>query len=63
MSCKGLDHAQNDIRDESKIFDERLNNKYVLGYVHTRKDPNKVRFISILQPFRDAIKLFGFYLF
>jgi NADH:ubiquinone oxidoreductase subunit H len=30
----------------------------VLGYVHIRKGPNTVGFVSNIQPFRDAIKLF-----
>jgi NADH-ubiquinone oxidoreductase chain 1 len=30
----------------------------VLGYVHILKGPNKVGFVGIPQPFRDAIKFF-----
>jgi NADH:ubiquinone oxidoreductase subunit H len=30
----------------------------VLGYIHIRKRPNKVEFVGIFQPFRDAIMSF-----
>ncbi|MXE89526.1 NADH-quinone oxidoreductase subunit H [Escherichia coli] len=31
----------------------------VLGYIHVRRGPNRVGFVGILQPFRDAIRLFS----
>ena len=30
----------------------------VLGYIYTSRGPNKVGFVGLFQPFRDAIKLF-----
>jgi NADH-ubiquinone oxidoreductase chain 1 len=30
----------------------------VLGYIHNRMGPNRVRYVGLFQLFRDAIKLF-----
>jgi NADH-ubiquinone oxidoreductase chain 1 len=30
----------------------------VLGYIHIRKGANRVRFVGIFQPFKDAITVF-----
>jgi len=35
----------------------------ILGYVQLRKGPKKVEFLGIIQPFREAIKLFNKELF
>jgi NADH-ubiquinone oxidoreductase chain 1 len=31
----------------------------LMGYINIRRGPDKVGFIGIFQPFRDAVKLFS----
>jgi NADH-ubiquinone oxidoreductase chain 1 len=31
----------------------------VLGYIHIRRGPNRVGFVGILHPFKDAVRLFS----